>query len=139
MSESEPQRPSQPLLELIFYALRHGCESVRAGGGLVPFLLTTGAGRPTLQRFVADSLDRSREMAREAADALPDSVERYAIALDGFLRDGNKHQEAIVVEAGERSQPTAFQFAQAYRWPVGGELEKLGRPTYAGETPNRLK
>src|SRR5688572_25161813 len=109
--------PGPELWQLILFALDHGLESVRGGGPLVPFLLSTGSGRPTLQRFVADSLDRSREMAAAAASSLPPDVQLYAFAVDGYLRseaEAGQPQDAIIVEAGQRGGAAAFLFTQTY-------------------------
>jgi hypothetical protein len=127
-------------LELILFALDHGIESVQGGGPLIPFLLTTGSGRPTLQRFVAESLERSREMVAAAAGNLPADVSLYAFAIDGYLHsDADERQDAIIVEAGQRGQATAFFFAQRYRpKDVTQDLEKLGGPAWVGEAANRL-
>jgi hypothetical protein len=140
MAASSPSQPSPELLELILFALDHGIESVRGGGQLVPFMLTTGSGRPTLARFVADSLDRSREMVAEAASKLPADVNRYAFAIDGYLRDDSgQSRDAIIVEAGQRGAAVAFLFAQTYQpKEVTQDLQLLGKPTLVGETANRL-
>jgi hypothetical protein len=140
MTATSPAEPSPELLELILFALDHGIESVRGGGPLVPFLLTTGGERPTLARFVADSLDRSREMVTAAASQLPADVRMYAFALDGYLRDDSgQRRDAIIVEAGQRGAAVAFLFAQTYQpREVTQELKLLGKPTLVGETANRL-
>ena len=148
MSATSPAEPSPELLELILFALDHGIESVRGGGPLVPFLLTTGSGRPTLARFVADSLDRSREMVAAAASKLPADVNLYAFALDGYLRGesdqrgdsaGGLRSDAIIVEGGQRGAAVAFLFAQMYQAKEGAhDLKILGKPTLVGETANRL-
>jgi hypothetical protein len=134
-------QPSNSLLELILFALDHGIESIKGGGPLIPFLLSTGTGRPTLQRFVADSLDRSRQMAQEAADKLPGDVNLYALAIDGQLRgESAEREDAILVEAGERGNPTAFVFAQRYRAKdVTQDLQQLGKPAWIGDADNRLR
>jgi hypothetical protein len=139
MPPPEPQ-PTPELFELIRFALDHGIESVKGSGPLIPFLLSTGTGRPTLQRFVADSLDRSREMVQEAADKLAADVERYAIAIDGYLRsETGERQDAILVEAGQRGEPRAFLFAQRYQpKDVTQDLQVLGEPALVGESENRL-
>jgi hypothetical protein len=114
---------------------------VQEGRPLIPFLLSTGSGRPTLQRFVADSSDRSREMAAEAASMLPADVNLYAFAIDGILRDENeRQQDAIIVEAGQRGQAVAFLFAQRYLpKDVTQDFQVLGKPGLVGETANRLR
>lgn len=140
MTEPTSFQPSPELLELVFFALDHGIESVRGGGSLVPFLLTTGSGRPTLARFVADSLERSREMVAEAASKLPPDVNLYAFAIDGYLRGESSDQlDAVVVEAGQRDGPVAFLFVQAYRpQDTTHDFQVLGKPTLIGEAANRL-
>jgi hypothetical protein len=134
-------QPSPELLELIFFALDHGIESVRGGGSLVPFLLTTGSGRPTLARFVADSLERSREMVAEAASKLPPDVNLYAFAIDGYLRgETDDPLDAIIVEAGQRGAPVAYLFAQTYRpKDLTQDLQTLGKPTFICDAANRLQ
>jgi hypothetical protein len=148
MAAPLPSEPSPELLELILFALDHGIESVRGGGPLVPFLLTMGGERPTLARFVADSLDRSRDMVAAAASELPADVNLYAFAIDGYLRGeldqhgdstGGLRSDAIIVEAGQRGTATAFLFAQTYQpKEVTQDLKLLGKPTLVGETANRL-
>jgi hypothetical protein len=138
--ESSRSQPSPELLQLILYALNHGVDSVREGGPLIPFLLTTGSGRPTLARFVADSLERGREMAQEAANKLPADVRLYAFAVDGYLRgqDGQP-QDAIIVEAGQRGESVSLLFALTYRpKDVTQDLQVLGQPKLVGESANRL-
>lgn len=140
MAASPSLRPSPDLLELILFALDHGIESVRGGAALVPFLLTTGSGRPTLARFVADSLDRSREMVAEAANQLPADVNLYAFAVDGYLRgESDQPQDAIIVEAGQRGDSAALIFSQTYQPKnVTQDFQVLGKPVHVGETANRL-
>lgn len=140
MAASPTPQPSPELLELILFALDHGIESVRGGGALVPFLLTTGSGRPTLARFVADSLERSREMVAEAANQLSADVNLYAFAVDGYLRGESSDQlDAVVVEAGRRGDPVAFLFAQTYRpQDATHDFQVLGMPTLIGEAANRF-
>jgi hypothetical protein len=140
MTGHASSQPSPELLELILFALDHGIDAVREGGPLVPFLLTTGSGRPTLARFVADSLDRSREMVAEAASRLPADVNLYAFAVDGFLRgESGERRDAIIVEAGQRGAPAAFLFAQLYLpKEVTHDFQALGKPALVGETANRL-
>lgn len=140
MTEQASYQPSPELLELILFALDHGIESVRGGGALVPFLLTTGSGRPTLARFVADSLERCREMVAEAASKLPADVNLYAFAVDGYLRgETGDPTDAIIVEAGQRGAPAACLFAQTYRpKDLTQDLQVVGKPTLVGESANRL-
>jgi hypothetical protein len=133
-------QPSPELLELVLFALDHGIESVRGGGPLIPFLLTTGTGRPMLQRFVAESDARSREMAEDAASKLPADVNLYALAVDGVLRgETGERQEAVIVEAGQRGGGAAFLFAESYQpKDVTQDFQVLGKPVHVGETANRL-
>jgi hypothetical protein len=132
--------PGERLLELINLALDHGIDSVRASGGpLTPFLMTQGRGKPALRRFVTGSLERSREMAQEAAGQLPKRTTLYAMASDGYLSTGKGRVDAILVEAGERKQATGFLFAQRYR-PQRGKRKfaVVGKPAIVKQVPNRL-
>src|SRR5262245_65296310 len=116
MDQSDELEPTEELLDLIFAALDHGIDSVRTSDGpLTPFLMAQGEGKPSLQRFVADTLDRSREMAQEAGVHLPAEVRCYAITCDGYLPTEEERFDAIIVEAAECGQPAGFIFAQRYR------------------------
>ena len=140
MSDPQPQ-PSSELLELILIALDHGMESVKASGTLFPFLMTTGTGRPKLQRFVADSLERCTELLNAAACSLPADVDLYASAVDGCLEsDNGERRLAVVVAGGQRGQATAFAFAQRYLpKDANQEAVKLGDPEWIGNVENSLR
>ncbi len=139
MSDAELE-PSDALLDLIFAALDVGIETVRAtNGGMHPFVVTPGDGKPAYTRFVDDSMEQCIKMAQRAASELPTEVSAYAIAIDGYLPTAEEKFDAVIVEAAERGQAVGFVFAQRYR-PArkGRAFEVVGRPALIKEVPSRF-
>ena len=105
MPPSEQIEMSQQFADLVFLALDHGIDSVRASGGpLIPFVVFEQEGTRELRRFVAERLEDSQQKAREDIAAFPPSVTAYAIAYDGFLtvqgtKFDSRYAEACPVEA----------------------------------------
>jgi len=129
-------------MQLVFLALDHGIDSVRASGGpLIPFLMTQAGTGVSLMRFAADTLEAGLANAEQAADSAGPKIIAYAIARDGFLTVGGERLDAILVEAGERGDQTGFVFAQRYRPKKGlfGRFEVVGNAALAGEGPQRLR
>ena len=54
---------SDELMNLAFFALDHGVESVKEGGPLVPFAVIENADGRSLSRFVAETLEEGQEQA----------------------------------------------------------------------------
>ena len=126
-------------MEVVFFALDHGIDSVREGGALIPFLITDVAGERKLERFVANRLEESLSRAQEAAQALPRSASAYALAHDGFVTIEGERMDAILVEAAERSSAQALVFAQRYRSKkFFRKFASIGNAVMIGDGPNRL-
>lgn len=135
---SDKHEPSERLLDLIFAALNVGIDTVRAtNGGMHPFLLTPGDDKPAMMRFFAESMEESIRAAQEAAGRVPPETPAYAIAFDGYLRDGDRKFDAIFVEAAERGGAIGFLFAQQYQ-PANEEREfaRVGRPALIQQVPS---
>ena len=112
---------SDELMDLVFFALDHGIESVAEGGPLIPFAVMETADGRELARFAAETLEEGNAQARQhvrGGDAL-----RVALAHDGFLTVAGERTDAIFVEAEERGQSRSVVFAQRYR--PGGRFKKF--------------
>jgi len=123
----------KPLMELVFWAMDYGVDNVRAGGPLVPFIVTVGETGRTLHRLALPRLEESVEKGRQMIGDLGPEVVRYAFVYDGFFtRPGGERLDAILVEGAERGQPT-YIFAQQYR-PKRflRPLRTIGNAAFAG-------
>jgi hypothetical protein len=81
---------SQKLSQLVFMALDHGVDSVREGGPLIPFLMSSGGEKISMQRFASDRLEEATALGRKYAAQLPGTVRLAAFAYDGYLTLGGK-------------------------------------------------
>ncbi len=126
---------SQRLSQLLFMALDHGVDSVRGGGPLIPFLMSSEGEKISMQRFAAERLEEATSMGRQEAASVPRSVRLAAFAYDGYVTIDAKKYDAVMVEAYERGMPQAVVFAQRYQPVSGGtKLELIGNPAYVGTT-----
>jgi hypothetical protein len=105
---------SQPFADLVFLALDHGVNSVRDDGALVPFIFYEKDGKCSLHRYAADTLEESLQQARLASSRLPETVEAFAIAYDGFVTLKDNKYDAIIVEAAEHGKSVGVKLAQRY-------------------------
>ena len=123
---------SDELMNLAFFALDHGVESVKEGGPLVPFAVIENADGRSLSRFVAETLEEGQEQARRHVRASADAV-LAAVVWDGYAKIEGERTDAILVEAHERGEPASVILLQRYR--PGGRLKKfstIGNPAIAG-------
>jgi len=133
--------PNPKLMDVIFLALDHGIDSVRASGGLlIPFAVTDGLKRE-LNRFAMEQLEEAVAKARAFVDQANSEVIFYAIAHDGYSTVEGTKFDSILVEGGERGAPKALLFAQRYESKKGffGKFKPIGNAAFIGETENRLK
>jgi hypothetical protein len=139
MPESDIQM-SEQFADLVFLALDHGVDSVRADGGpLIPFVVYEEAGELKIQRFATKRLEEGPVRAREAITLSPASVTAYALAYDGFITVEGKKFDAILVEASERGRPAGIRMAQ--RYSINKSLESfqtVGNPALLGECETLL-
>jgi len=141
MPPSEQIEMSQQFADLVFLALDHGIDSVRASGGpLIPFVVFEQEGTRELRRFVAERLEHSLQKAREDIAAFPPSVTAYAIAYDGFLTVQGTKFDAILVEASERGRPVGVRMAQRYTpKKLLRSFQTVGNPALLGECETLLR
>lgn len=135
MPESKDIQMSQRFADLVFLALDHGVDSVRASGGpLTPFIAYEQEGKRELHRFAAERLEDAQQLAREAVAALPPSVYAYALAYDGFITVQGTKFDAILVEASERGRPAGVCMAQRYKpKKFLRSFQTVGNPALLGE------
>jgi len=139
----DPGQDAHNLAELAVFALNLAFRSIEDGEGmLVPFVMTDTAdeGR-TMHRFVADSMEQSRQRARDWVDEAGDAVCRYAFAWDGYVKVDDIKWDAIFVEAGDRVLPHGMLLCQRYRPRngTGGTREVVGEPMLVDKPESRLQ
>ena len=141
MPESNDIQMSEKFATLVFLALDHGVDSVRASGGpLIPFIVVEQDGKRELRRFVAERLEEGQQRAREAVAALPPSATAYALAYDGYITVQGTKFDAILVEASERSRPAGVRMAQRYT-PKRflRSFQTVGNPALLGKCETLLR
>ena len=131
---------SQPLADLVFFALDHGINSIRDGGPLIPFLVYEEADKRALHRFAAQTLEESLARAKAATASLSGGVTASAIAYDGFVTIENRKFEAVIVEGAEQRKPRGVHLAQRYvPKRFLRRLRTVGNPTFLGECDSICK
>lgn len=117
------QQDAHELAELAVFALNHALRSIEDSEGmLVPFVMTDNeAEGRSLHRFVADSMEESRQRAKNWVGEADLSVSRYAFAWDGYVRLDDIKWDAVFVEAGDRMLPYGMLLCQRYQ-PQNGDM-----------------
>jgi len=124
---------SEKLMQLVFMALDHGVDSVREGGPLIPFLMSSEGGGISMRRFGSELLEEAVALGRRYAAQLPGTVQLAAFAYDGYVTIGGKKSDAIMVEGYERGMPQSVVFGQRYQSAADGKkLELVGNPVSLG-------
>ena len=140
MPESNIQM-SEKFADLVFFALDHGVDSVRASGGpLTPFIVVEQDGKRELHRFATERLEDGQQRAREAVAALPSSATAYALAYDGYVTVQGTKFDAILVEASERGRPAGVRMTQRYTpKKFLRSFQTVGNPALLGECEGLLR
>ena len=141
MPESNDIQMSEKFADLVFLALDHGVDSVRASGGpLIPFVAFEQDGKRELHRFATQRLEEGQQRAREAIAAFPPSVTAYALAYDGYITVQGAKFDAILVEASERGRPAGVRMAQRYiPKKFLRSFQTVGNPALLGECETLLR
>lgn len=140
---NDHQQDAYDLAELAVFALNLAFRGIEDGESmLVPFVMTDteGDGR-TLHRFVADSMEQSRQRARDWVGEAGPSVFRYAFAWDGYVTLDDVKWDAVFVEAGDRLLPHGMLLCQRYRPENGngGPRQVVGEPMLVDKPGSRLR
>ena len=119
-------------MNLVFFTLDHGVESVSEGGPLIPFMVVERPGGRKLRRFVSETLEGSQAAMREAVAGLDDDATAYAMAYDGYFTHEGKKWDAILVEAAERGATSGVFFVQRYQPKKGlfGKFKAVGNAAF---------
>ena len=141
MPESNDIQMSEKFADLVFLALDHGVDSVRASSGpLIPCVVVEQDGKRELLRFATERLEEGQQRAREAVAALPQSATAYALAYDGYITVQGTKFDAILVEASERGRPAGVRMAQRYtRKKFLRSFQTVGNPALLGECETLLR
>lgn len=141
MPDSNDIQMSEKFADLVFLALDHGVESVRASGGpLIPFVVVEQDGKRELHRFATELLEEGKQRAREAVAALPPSATAYAMVYDGYITVQGTKFDAILVEASERGRPAGVRMAQRYTpKKFLRSFQTVGNPALLGECETLLR
>ena len=142
MTTSDLQQDAHDLAGLAVFALNLAFRSIEDGEGmLVPFVMTDteNEGRG-LHRFVADSMEQSRQRARDWVGEAGPSVSRYAFAWDGYVKVDDIKWDAVFVEAGDRALPHGMLLCQRYHPENGngGPRKIVGEPMLVDRPVSRL-
>ncbi len=137
-------QPSKEFGDLFIAALDHGFESIKDGSGpLVPFTMTVSSdGQRAIKRYFSGNLEEDAKRAQASITAGMPDVAMYAIVWDGYVTIEGQRTDAILVEAGQASDPRGVQVCQRYRtvrkflWKKA--CERIGNPGILGFPPSRL-
>jgi hypothetical protein len=141
MSQLNAIQMSEMFADLVFFALDHGVDSVRAGGGpLTPFVVVEQDGKRELHRIVTERLEEGPRRAKEAVAGLPSSATAYAVAYDGYITLEGTRFDAVLVEASERGRPAGVRMAQRYApKKLFRRFKTVGNPALLGECETLLR
>jgi hypothetical protein len=134
---------SDVLLQLAVFAADHAVGSLAPSAGdpppMTPFLASVAGGRPSLTRFASAEEIPGVARARQAARALPETTDAYAIAADAWVTVGGERDNAIVVECAERGADAGLILAQRYEPATATAPAKAtGNPMFVGEAEQLL-
>ncbi len=142
MSDTSPDELK--LNDLMFKALDHAVFSIEDNGEtLVPFSLTEDAtGQRTLTRYADDRVEAGVEHGKLKIEEMKATIERYALAYDGYMNVEKQRWETLFVEAGDKVAATGVVLGQRYTrkkgWFKKG-IVPFGNPVLVGKPPSRIK
>lgn len=130
---------SERLWELIDSAVHEGMMMLQQDA-LTPFALLMRGEGVSLQRFTAPSTSEALAKAENSLKASDDEVLAYVLVYDAFIEIDGKDVDALLLETAERSNPSAYRFAQRYQ---AGTAKippyAIGQLAYLGEGESFLK
>ena len=111
--EKDIDQADKKLVELMFFGLDHGVESVKVNGKgpLIPFIVLEKNGSKQLKRFVADKLE---DGLNEAITFLKTEKEAdFAVLVyDGYLTNDGQKFDAVIVKGFDRKDELGYYFGQ---------------------------
>ncbi len=134
---------NKKLIDLIFFALDNGIDSVKTGDLLIPFIVAETDSKKTLNKFVPKDFSKMEECLQKAQEyitklnPLPDFI---VITFDGKVTIQGEKTEAIVVKGFDKTQDEGFVFAQRYKPKAFlKKFSVIGNAGYMGNESNPLK
>jgi hypothetical protein len=124
------------LLDLAVFAIRHALGGLYGSDPLIPFTLDETEGRRRLSRFALETLEGSAAAALDHAFGVLSSVDRVAVAYDGFVTVAGTRSEAILVRAADRSEHVSHVFAQRYTRRNDDLAVEIDNVAYLGHEPH---
>lgn len=129
------------LVDLMFFGLDHGIESVKASGKgpLIPFIITESNGEKKLIRLVTERLE---DGLNEGIKSLKvDETSDYGIIVyDGFLTDEGQKYDAIIVKGFDRKDNIGYLIGQRYQLKKFlTPFKTVGNPAFLGNEEQILK
>lgn len=108
-TELEFTEDMQRAIDFAFDQARSGMES---DGGISPFMVACSNGDYVVSEHAATSTDAVYDsVTRKLAELEPES---YALAYDGFVETDQRSRDAVLVEAANRGDDSAYLFALPY-------------------------
>lgn len=121
-----------PALLLAGFVLAHSAWSVSdlpKGELLVPLAVVERDGKRELIRFEADSQEAAIAEGKAAMARLGDSVEAWAFARDGLLREGGRPVDVITVDFWSKGMKAPGSIVQRYEpFANRGKFKIIGEP-----------
>ena len=129
------------LLDLMFFGLDHGIESVKASGKgpLVPFTMTETNGERKLNRLVTERLE---DGLNEGIKALTSDVtsDYGIIVYDGYLTVEGQKYDAVIVKGFDRKDHIGYLIGQRYQLKkLLTPFKTVGNPAFIGNEEQVLK
>jgi hypothetical protein len=124
---------SQDLVDLVFFGLDRGVDTVRDGRQLLPFVVTEdGDGERGFARYIEETLEGSLTLARTGVRG--SGAKRAVLVYDGFSTQKGERSQTVLLEAYEIGAPDAIVVGQRYK-PRGAPTERfevIGNPAELG-------
>lgn len=130
----------EKLMDLIFFGLDHGIESIKGGGPLITFAISVINGQRKLERFVTERLEDGEKKAKEHLKNLNPNPEYAIIVYDGFVTIEGKKYDAVLAKGFDKNQKEGYILAQRYTPKAFlRSLKTIGNAAFIGNEPNILK
>lgn len=127
-AELEFTEDMQRAIDFAFDRARSGMES---DGGISPFMVACSNGDYVVSEHAASTTDEVYDSAtRKLAELEPES---YALAYDGFVETDQRSRDAVLVEAANLGDDSAYLFALPYT-RTGASIRFDGSYVFVGPT-----
>jgi hypothetical protein len=131
---------NKELIELMFFGLDHGIESIKDGEGpLIPFSITSTNGERKLDRFVTENLEDGLVKAVQYIKDLEKKPNFAIVVYDGYITMEGKKFDAILVKGYDKNDVLAYILAQRYLPKQDtSDFKLIGNTAFLGNDKNIL-